>query len=419
MPAHAYPPDLARYVEAHWPSEAKLEISSDLLDEALSTAFNASLTSEETRPTRFRLLLTPPDRLPTSGVPNQGVLRLMFDHSRPLNADELRRLAPAVPFETALIGAHVDEGALRIWGIAHSGPAWLAPTWGGRGLVPNWSYDPIVHVSGPGQIAVRCAGKLVGAIERGELVDAMMDVFDSEWLPAMFAREREEVRAEHSARQSSSPSPTDVEHSLVGRVGQHMLRRAIRVVRGAHHGGLILAVDPRESLDGLRLKYRIEQDEPSHRYRTLLFQILDMVANATSKSSVGWEDFVANASGELAQLEQAVFEWSRVIANLAAIDGAVVLDKRFGLLGFGAEVSGDLPTPERVWRALDKEGQHRRSEEVESVGTRHRAAYRFVGAHPNSLAIVVSHDGGVSFVANHALQNQSGEVLIWEQSVSP
>ena len=36
-------------------------------------------------------LLTPVDQLPPSGVPNQGVLRLQFDRSRPLRAEELRR----------------------------------------------------------------------------------------------------------------------------------------------------------------------------------------------------------------------------------------------------------------------------------------------------------------------------------------
>src|SRR6185436_4177758 len=153
------------------------------------------------------------------------------------------RLAPSTPFETSLIGAHVEEGRLRIWGVAHSGPAWLAPTSGGRSVVPNWTYDPIIHVSGPGQLAVRRAGKLVGALERGQLVDTMMDVFDSEWLPALFAREREQVRAEHAALQAQTSSPTLAEHSLVGRVGQQMLRRAIQLVRNARRGGMILAVD--------------------------------------------------------------------------------------------------------------------------------------------------------------------------------
>src|SRR5688572_24891279 len=132
---HAYPPDLARYVVAHWPPESALTISPELLEQALGAAFQASLTSEEARATRFRLLLTPVDALPEAGVPNEGVLRLRFDRTRPLYEDELRRLAPAAPFETSLIGAQAEADAkLRIWGIAHSGPAWLAPSWGGRSL---------------------------------------------------------------------------------------------------------------------------------------------------------------------------------------------------------------------------------------------------------------------------------------------
>jgi hypothetical protein len=164
----------------------------------------------------------------------------------------------------------------------------------------------------------------------------------------------------------------------------------------------------------LRLKYRVDQDEPSQRYRTLLLRLLGAVAATTSSASVGWTDFATNASAELETLEQAVFELSRVIANFTAIDGAVVLDKRFGLLGFGAEVSAELPTPERVFRALDTEGRNIAPDDVENVGTRHRAAYRFVSDHPDGVAIVISQDGGVSFVAN-----RGGKVVFWEQSVSP
>jgi len=416
---HAYPPDLAQYVVDHWPSGPVQGVKRDLLAEVLSVAFQASLTSEEARPTRFRLLLTPVDRLPPDGVPNQGVLRLRFDQSRPLTADELRRLAPSTAFETSLIGAHVEQAKLRIWGIAHSGPAWLAPTSGGRSLVPNWTYDPIIHVTGPGQLAVRSAGKLVGALERGTLVDTLMDVFDSDWLPAMFAREREEVRSEHATRQAQTQSPTLVDHSLVGRIGQHMLKRSIQLIRGARHGGMILVVDAEPgatslTFDGLRLKYRFDQDEPSHRYRTLLLQILERVAAATSKATVDWSDFALDSSPDLERLERSVFELSRVVANLAAIDGAVVVDKRLGLLGFGAEVSAELPAPSRVWRALDVEGRERVPDDIENVGTRHRAAYRFVRDHARGLAIVISHDGGVSFVAN-----RDQEVVFWEQSVSP
>lgn len=416
---HAYPPDLARYVEALWPAEAgPLRLSSQLLDEALSAAFQASLTTEEARAVRFRLLLMPLADLPESGTPNQGVLRLKFEHSRPLHEDELRRLAPAAAFETALIGAQVEDGRLRIWGVAHSGPAWLAPTWGGRSLVPNWTRDPIIHVSGPGKIAVRSAGKLVAAIERGLLVDATIDVFESEWLGQIFAAERQAVVAEHDALQIRSPVPTSVEHSLVGRVNQQMMRRTIQLIRGARHGGMLLLADTSDasliSPQRLRLKYRITQDEPSHRYRQVLLTLLAALADGTTNPSVGWADFESSVNPRLEKLEQAVFELSRAIANLTGIDGAVVLDKQFGLLGFGAEVSAELPAPDVVLRALDTEGKSRIPDDIENVGTRHRAAYRFVNDHPSGIAIVISQDGGVTFVAK-----RDGEVVFWEQSLSP
>lgn len=415
---YAYPADLAHYVQQYWPSERALPVSGELLEEALTVCFQASMTPEEARPTRFRLLLTAPSELPESGAPNEGVLRLCFDRDRPLSANELRRLAPATPFETALIGAHAVGGALRIWGIAHSGPAWLAPTWGGRSPVPNWTYDPIVHVTAPGHLAVRCAGKLVGSLERGILVDETLDVFDSLWLRELFSSERELVRAEHAARQASRPVPSQVDSSLVGRIGQQMLRRIIQLVRGAHHGGMLLLVDAEgvgaSGPRGLRLKYPFEASEPARRYRTLLFQILGRVADASAAASVGWDDFVLDQSADIERLEQAVFELSRLVAGLCAIDGAVVLDKRLRILGFGAEVSAELPAPAHVWRALDTEGTHCEAASVEDVGTRHRAAYRFVRDNPQGLAIVISHDGGVSFVAH-----RDGEAVFWEQSLSP
>src|SRR5262249_8792646 len=159
------------------------------------------------------------------------------------------------------------------------------------------------HATGPGLLAVRCAGKLVGALEQGRLVDAMMDVFDSDWLPAMFSQVREEVQREHAAAQARAPSPTAVASSLVARVGQQMVRRTIQLVLGARHGGLILMVEtapgaPLKALPGLSLKYRFDESEPARRYRSLLFQLLDRLAAGTTNASVDWDDFVGDTNPE-------------------------------------------------------------------------------------------------------------------------
>jgi DNA integrity scanning protein DisA with diadenylate cyclase activity len=77
------------------------------------------------------------------------------------------------------------------------------------------------------------------------------------------------------------------------------------------------------------------------------------------------------------------------------------MTKRFEILGFGAEISGELPRVDQVRRAVDLEGTSFVTEVAEAVGTRHRSAYRFCAAVPGALAVVVSQDGGVRFVTMH------------------
>lgn len=418
----SYPPDLAEHAIQQWPLGVPLGMTREQLVEILSVCFQASLTTDEKRPVRFRLLFMPPESLLESGEPNRGALRLRFEQSRSFEADELRRLSPAAPFETSLIGTHVVGSELRIWGLAHSGPAWLAPSWGGRASNTVWTHSPIIHVTGPGRIAVRCAGQLVAGLERGNLVSLAMDVFESEWLSRLFANERAALLREHGegVLRDAGLDTRDIDESLLQTISQHMIRRMIQLVRGAGHGGMILFAEPdvadrfREGHGAVRLKYTFAREEPRSRYRTLLKRVMTLLAAASRKGSVGWEDFRDADDPALEALERSIFELSRLVASLASTDGAVLLDKRYDLIGFGAEVSAELPAPRCVWRSIDFEGHRREADFAESVGTRHRAAYRFVQNHPLGLAIVISHDGAVRFVAHH----EEG-VTYWEQSVSP
>lgn len=83
------------------------------------------------------------------------------------------------------------------------------------------------------------------------------------------------------------------------------------------------------------------------------------------------------------------------LANLTSVDGALVLSDCFSLHGFGAEI---LLRPENIKIENPFSNSH---------GMRHRSAYYFVDRVPNSLAIVMSQDGG-----NKVIYKSLGEVKI-------
>ena len=126
---------------------------------------------------------------------------------------------------------------------------------------------------------------------------------------------------------------------------------------------------------------------------------------------VGWAEYEASSDGKLAELDEAIFEVAHLIAALSAVDGAVVITKRFELLGFGAEISGKLPEVSTVARALDVEGKWVVQEDIEGVGTRHLSAYRLCSKLKEAVAVVISQDGGARFV-----KGKDGAVTYWDQS---
>jgi hypothetical protein len=406
---HAYPAQLADYVLDHWPSEIELGLGRRALMDVLSSCFQASLDSEEGRPVRFRLIAGGVRQLSALVTPDH-FLPLEFCEPLPLTPDGLRRLSPAAPFHSSLIGAALTESGWSIWGVVHTGPEWLAPTWGGRDRHQNLSL-PIIHVTGAGRLGVYASGELIATLERGMIEGTTTDVFNSAWLPLLF----------RGTRQRLTHDVPDARHvpddALVRVISQHMVRRAIFLIRQGSYGGLVLLAEP-ELLEGdrvaipglLKLKYSFRESDARARYRTLLRRLVELLAENGDEGPIDLARFLHDDNPAVDRLEQAIFEVSRLIAGLAAVDGAVVLTKRFDLIGFGAEVSGELPYPDVVWQALDVEAEKREPEAANSVGTRHRAAYRFVTAHPSGLAIVVSHDGVVRIVAN-----VGGDVVYWEQ----
>ena len=408
---HAYPAQLADFVLDHWPAALDVALKRRMLSELLSTCFQASLAHEEGRNVRFRLVSGSAEEV-TRASATSDFLCLEFSEPQPFTPEAARRLSPAAPFHSSLIGVTAKGDQWLMWGMVHTGANWLAPTWGGRRNRQESLPLPMVHVLGAGRIGVYAGADLVASLEHGMIEATTTDVFNSHWLGRLFQGPRNKEADLQATRVGGRANP-----DLVRVVSQHMVRRAIFLIRQAGHGGLLLFADTElleECESGsntapLKIKYTFRDNTARFRYRTLLQRLFDALATH-GEGEPDLASFLGAETPDVIGVEQSIFELSRLVSGLAAVDGAVLLNKRFELIGFGAEVSGELPYPEIVQQALDVEGERRSPEPANSVGTRHRAAYRFVNAHPQGLAVVVSMDGIVRFVANI-----EGAIVYWDQ----
>ena len=399
-----------------------------VLESLLSTCYQASLLREEERPVVFRMIFAPPRCFPKGDGPPDGLHRLEFREPRPFDEHELRRLSPAADFDRSLIGVTAGEdGEIRIWGVVHSGPRWLRGVQGGREPSAPLPPVPVVEVEGPGRLQVKKGSDSVAELEAGRLSAFYADVFASRWLPELFAPVRAELvdLHEEARREAASLGEpwTPLDPDLSRKVAQQMFRRLVSTVRNAHHGGTIIIVPPERAEevlagDHVSLKHAFVDGEPRRRFRTLIVRIMNRLAQSHGRGdevayprAVGWEEYVWSEDRELAELDEAIFEFAHLVASLAAVDGAVVMTRRFELLGFGGEISGELEPVHVVRKSLDLEGESTIREGTQGVGTRHRSAYRLACALPDTLLVVVSQDGDARFV-----RNKDGAVTCWDQA---
>ncbi len=411
---HAYPSELAAFVREVWPASAAP--LPERLVELFSSAYQATLLREEERRVTFRLVLAPPETFPSAGGPPRGMLRLLFEPARSFDAGELRRLSPAAKYARSLIGVASTAEGFRIWGVVHSGPRWLERTQGGRARAPEIAGAPLVlRAAGPGLLAVAHGDRTIAELRGGVLNRPGMDVFASRWFAARFASVREELFALHEQARMNAHEPWgDLDRDLIRVLSVHMVKRLIATMRAGRHGGAIVLLPPDCSAQRyVHLKYAFQEEEPRRRHRTLVLAAMRALARSAAAESLGrsagWEDYATEAREPFPALDEAIFEVSHLIAGLADVDGAVVLTTRWEVLGFSAEIVGDLPDVARVAVARDPEASTRTFESTDGVGTRHRSAYRLCASAHDAMAIVVSQDGAVRWVAWH-----EGEVTCWD-----
>lgn len=427
---HAYPQQLAAFIDEHWEDYCS---GADLpplpvLESLLSIAFQASLLRDEERPVVFRLILAEPGTFPSEAGPPTGLHQLCFAEPIGFSPQEIKPLASAASFHRSLIGVHLDrDGALQMWGIVNSGPRWLHTQHGGRGSAPELPPNLVVNITGPGCMEVCKGATPVRQLAQGRVFGPSGNVLQAPWLQDMFAQTRAERMSIHQrARAAAHERWYDLDPELTHIIDQHMVKRVLAAIRGFKHGGTLIMVPPEmtDELLGankyLRIRYPFADGEPRARFRTLIISVMNALAASNGHGDldkaqhvIGWQQYQESLDATVAALDESIFEMSHLIAALATVDGAVVMTRRFELLGFGAEIRCDLSEVTSIARSLDLDGKKYKIEQTRGVGTRHRSAYNLCHVLKDVLAIVISQDGGVRFI-----RSNNETVMYWDHQAT-
>lgn len=378
------------------------------IQELCDILYATSLLKEEGRAVRARIILAPPEAFaPTDGPPD-GIHAIRFTVQHEFTANEIKRLSPAASFFHTVLAIWPDrDRGIRIWGILNTGPRWLNLVAGGRKPLGNDLPHPIIHVRDPGWLLFYRGYQLMAEWRGRDFHGPRMDVFQSRLLIDRFVHLRRRMVGELTKDALPATLGFEAYAELAHLIALQFIKRVINLVRTSGHGGtLVFLPEGKEGLDvaarWIDCKYSAEPDAAGLRFRSLLRRIIRRVGQLSPEGSTveeAWQVFRTSSDAELDHLEEAFFELARFFSDLMQVDGALVLDQRLCVIGFGGEIRVDRNVLQ-VGHAHNLEGTDVSSWNVRGDGTRHRSVYRLCSVEPDVIGFVISQDSQVRMIAN-------------------
>jgi hypothetical protein len=382
--------------------------------------YAASLLKEEGEVVRARVVIAPPVGFSAVGGPPDGIHAVRFTSSHLFTQNEVKRLSPAAGFfHSALaIWPERDRGFM-IWGILNTGPRWLNLVGGGRKPTGDDLSHPVIHVRDPGWLLFYHGYDLIAEWRGRRFHGPQMDVFQSKILSDRFAGNRQRLVGSLIDCCLPPSLGSDAYAELAHLISLQFVKRIINLVRTSGHGGSLIFLP--EVVDELKpaanwidYKYSAIPDVGGLRFLRLLESIIRRVGELCQEGSSvedAWNVFKNSKDIELDHLEEAFFELARLFSDLMQVDGALVLDKRVGLVGFGGEIRVDRNVL-MVGLAHDLEGKSITPWDVRGDGTRHRSVYRLCSVEPEAIGFVISQDSQVRMIAN-----VDDSVIVWPHTM--
>ncbi len=414
-----YPRNLSRVLQQRWQdaghAPSSLPRNNQLL-RLIDTAYQASLLREEDSQVHCRVLVSSPEDPELKDVEvGDGSYVVEFTEPIKFSPHQIRKMATAVGYYRSLIGVRLDsdqDNDASVWGMIVTGAGWVNRTETTVHDAITLPRKLVIHILGPGHLVFSCGLTRVMETIGGKVLMDGFDPFRSKWLPSHFEPFRAALLEELEV-QSFERCSVRLCDSFVRDVAQSVVRRVLSLVRARGHGGMLIYLSDSEDsrLDNwLRLRIRFKQGMATNRFQQLMLRLMRRtleVGAANGIAEVRWKDFLSMHDASLGKLHESLVEYSHFLADLMSVDGSLVLNREFRLIGFGGEILGDTHVS-TIERAVDLEAEDSITEQADSSGTRHRSAYRLVSSVQDTIAVVVSQDGAVRFVAH-----RGGRLVYW------
>jgi len=342
-------------------ASAKL-LAREQLSALIDKAFWASLKFNEGRRTRVCVMVATPENFRDA---------VAFAQPVPYDESHIARLAPAVPSGGCLVVSGSTEN-LSIWGI-------------GRGRLRTWDDPVTIDVWDPGTVRIGVGPYQPFAVLSGRskliIEGAHIDL------------------AVYLQKVSRNALSANDDEQAVWRECLALADLA-RMIVADGHGGIILIV-PGEtgtwsgSLDSFAYRFNTPDTTMPD---TIRLELKGEVARGEMLDRL-WatpapDDLKMLITDALARRFGGFSNVVRTTASLARVDGAIVMTRDLRVLGFGAKIAvkDDAAPRVRIFRT-DPGQQSVVTSPLEGLGgTRHQSTARFIAAHRDACAVVISQD---------------------------
>jgi hypothetical protein len=424
-PPSYYPKDLAREVATRLHALGVSPPERTILQQLLDTLFFVSLRAEEGQPITCHVAYIDPvnpDPDPPHRIRRDRWKYVPFTVPLQFTESNLVKVARATDMRSSSLAIYPGtDSDLMIWGLVDQGNSFF-------GLL-NYEREGGFDRPGMFQVSIDGIGRLtvffgfskiaelrgkqirtgtINVLEDGPVQEALSPILHN-----LSASVTQRLQYEHE-------TPYEVSHRAVARFWQGVISRLLLRIQNFSHGGTLL-VTPDESMRHLDIKYGMS-------YERLHDSITEYSAQATVNQGAYSEilrehvepgsdtiptDLYFDESisqGELEDTRNEIDDVIWFISLLTRVDGLVLMNQHFHVLGFGVMITGEVE-PVRLVLAGDAQAsvELRMPMDYSHFGTRHRSIMQYCWKVPGSVGFVVSQDRDV-----RVFTRSGDDLVMWE-----